>query len=127
MARVLDVSKRTVYRMIAGAELPQPVKVRSGSRIPESEVRAYIERLKRGRTMKQDHFVKVKRRKNGVVQVNPVIHWQYQLDSDPSRDESPCVRQTCGLQRSGVLSFVENWSVKRRGSWHRVHNAKRHS
>ena len=39
--------KRTVERMIAAGELPRPVKVRSRACLPESEVRAYLERMKR--------------------------------------------------------------------------------
>lgn len=45
----LGVSLRTLYRLIAGGELPQPVKVGSASRMPESDLVRYIESLKRRR------------------------------------------------------------------------------
>lgn len=49
VAEQLAVSVRTIHRLIAGGELPRPVKVGSQSRLPASEVHGYIERLKRGR------------------------------------------------------------------------------
>lgn len=42
----LGVSVRTVRRLIARGELPQPVKVGRSSCIPADEVVAYVERLK---------------------------------------------------------------------------------
>jgi excisionase family DNA binding protein len=48
-ALAIGVSVREVYRLIARGELPRPVKVGRATRIPESEVAAYIENLKRRR------------------------------------------------------------------------------
>jgi excisionase family DNA binding protein len=45
----LSVSVRTLWRRIAAGHLPQPVKVGDCSRMPESDVNAYIERLKKER------------------------------------------------------------------------------
>ena len=50
VAEVLGISRRTVWRLIAQAELPAPVKVLGSSRIAESELGQYIERLKRERS-----------------------------------------------------------------------------
>ncbi len=41
-----DISERSVRRLIASGELPQPVKVLSAPRLYHSEVRAYLERLR---------------------------------------------------------------------------------
>jgi len=45
----LGISVREVYRIMAEGELPPPVKIGRASRIPESEVAAYIETLKNRR------------------------------------------------------------------------------
>ena len=45
-----DVSERSVRRMIARGELPQPVKVLSAPRLYRSEVLSYLENLKTKRT-----------------------------------------------------------------------------
>ena len=42
-------SVRTIWRRIAEGKLPQPVYIGAAARLPETEVEAYIERLKRGR------------------------------------------------------------------------------
>ena len=42
VGRLLDVSKRTVYRLIAEGALPQPFKVGRSSRLQLSQVHAYI-------------------------------------------------------------------------------------
>lgn len=49
VADMIGVGLRTVYRLIAAGELPEPVKVGHRSCIPESELRDYIERVKRER------------------------------------------------------------------------------
>lgn len=46
VARRLGVSLRQVYRLIHRGELPQAVKVGRAARMPESELAAYVERLK---------------------------------------------------------------------------------
>ena len=47
VARILGgISERSVRRLIAKAELPQPVKVLSSPRLYLSDVVAYLERLK---------------------------------------------------------------------------------
>ena len=47
VARILGgISQRSVRRLIAKAELPQPVKVLSSPRLYMSDVAAYLERLK---------------------------------------------------------------------------------
>jgi len=45
-----DVSERSVRRLIARGDLPQPVKVLSSPRLYHSDVWAYLERLKNKRT-----------------------------------------------------------------------------
>ena len=45
-----DISERSVRRLIARGELPQPVKVLSAPRLYRSEVLAYLEKLKTKRT-----------------------------------------------------------------------------
>lgn len=42
----LSISLRKLYRLIAEGELPQPIKVGRASRLCESDLQAYIERLK---------------------------------------------------------------------------------
>jgi len=46
---LIGVSVRTIYRLIHVGDLPPPVKIGRAARIPESEVIAYIETLKRKR------------------------------------------------------------------------------
>ena len=46
VAAMLNVSHRTIYRLVACGELPGPVKVGSASRFPASEVHGFVERLK---------------------------------------------------------------------------------
>ena len=48
-----DISERSVRRLIASDELPQPVKVLSAPRLYYSEVKAYLERLKNKRPSRQ--------------------------------------------------------------------------
>ncbi len=43
VARVLGVSVRTVYRLIAEQALPAPVHVRALARMPASDVRTYLD------------------------------------------------------------------------------------
>jgi predicted DNA-binding transcriptional regulator AlpA len=45
-----DISERSVRRLIARGDLPQPVKVLSAPRLYRSEVFAYLEKLKSKRT-----------------------------------------------------------------------------
>jgi predicted DNA-binding transcriptional regulator AlpA len=45
-----DISERSVRRLIARGDLPQPVKVLSAPRLYRSEVFAYLEKLKTKRT-----------------------------------------------------------------------------
>jgi excisionase family DNA binding protein len=49
VGRRLGISIRQVYRLIHRGELPPALKVGRAARIPESEVAAYIENLKRRR------------------------------------------------------------------------------
>ncbi len=49
VAGALSVSRREVYRLIARGDLPQPVKIGRSSKLPESEVSAFIEKLKQAR------------------------------------------------------------------------------
>jgi excisionase family DNA binding protein len=49
VAKRLGICVRGVWRLIASGHLPKPVKVGAASRLPASEVAAYIERLKRER------------------------------------------------------------------------------
>jgi len=46
VAETLGVNKRTVYRLIAKKELPQPLKVGHSVRLSVSDVTEYFERLK---------------------------------------------------------------------------------
>ncbi len=50
VAQMLDISEREVYRLIAAGELPKPVKIGRLSKLPVSDVVAYIERLKIARS-----------------------------------------------------------------------------
>ncbi len=50
VAKMLGISPRTLYRMIADKLLPSPVAVTRRTRaMCESEIEAYIERIKRER------------------------------------------------------------------------------
>jgi predicted DNA-binding transcriptional regulator AlpA len=49
-----DVSERSVRRLIARGDLPQPVKALSAPRLYRSEVFAYLENLKTKRTTKRN-------------------------------------------------------------------------
>ncbi|OGV57180.1 MAG: hypothetical protein A2283_20960 [Lentisphaerae bacterium RIFOXYA12_FULL_48_11] len=49
VATLLDVSSRTVRRLVASGELPEPVKVRKSSRLKVSEVDDYLKRITDGR------------------------------------------------------------------------------
>lgn len=42
---LLDVSGRTVRRLVAMGELPEPVKVRGSSRLLVEDIKAYVARL----------------------------------------------------------------------------------
>ena len=46
VAELLSVTKRTVYRLIAKGDLPQPLKVGHSVRLSVSDVTEYFERLK---------------------------------------------------------------------------------
>lgn len=46
VADTLGVNKRTVYRLIAKGDLPQPLKVGHSVRLSVSDVTEYFERLK---------------------------------------------------------------------------------
>lgn len=45
VALLLSVSLRTIWRLVAMGELPQPVKIRGCSRFVVKELEAYIDRL----------------------------------------------------------------------------------
>jgi len=45
-AKVLAISVRAIYRLIADGELPEPVKIGRASRIPMSDLQTYMEGLK---------------------------------------------------------------------------------
>lgn len=49
VAEILGVSSRSVWRLIARGELPQPLRIGHAVRMPASEVHAYIDRLKESR------------------------------------------------------------------------------
>lgn len=49
------ISERTIRRLIAAGELPQPVRIRRSPRLYHSEVVAYLEQLKRKRNSKPKH------------------------------------------------------------------------
>ena len=42
----LDISRRSLYRLIANAQLPPPLKVGGSSKLCESDLAAYLQRLK---------------------------------------------------------------------------------
>lgn len=45
-ARVLGISTRGLYRLVASGELPAPLKIGRASRMALTEIHAYIERLR---------------------------------------------------------------------------------
>lgn len=49
LSETLDVTTRTIYRMIQSGLIPKPVKVGHSVRFPVSDVESYIERLKQSR------------------------------------------------------------------------------
>jgi len=49
LAETLDVTTRTVYRLMKSGLIPKPVKVGHSVRFPVSDVETYIERLKQSR------------------------------------------------------------------------------
>ena len=49
VAKLLDVSKRKVQRLIAAKELPAPLKIGRLSKLSFGDVAAYIEKLKNRR------------------------------------------------------------------------------
>jgi len=49
LAETLDVTTRTVYRLMKIGLIPKPVKVGHSVRFPVSDVEMYIERLKQSR------------------------------------------------------------------------------
>ena len=53
VAKVLDVSKREVQRLIATHELPKPIKIGRLSKLTVGEVEAFIEKLKQRRNSKE--------------------------------------------------------------------------
>jgi excisionase family DNA binding protein len=53
VAKLLDVSKREVQRLIAAHELPKPIKIGRLSKLTAGEVEAYIEKLKQQRNGKE--------------------------------------------------------------------------
>ena len=54
-----DISERSVRRLIASGQLPQPVKVLSAPRLYHSEVKAYSERLKNKRLPGNARFMRL--------------------------------------------------------------------
>lgn len=48
-AERIRISVREVYRLIAKSELPKPIKVGRASRLFESDIKEYLERLRRQR------------------------------------------------------------------------------
>jgi len=48
-ARRLDVSVRGLYRLMARKELPPPVKVGGASKLYESDITGYLDRLQSAR------------------------------------------------------------------------------
>jgi excisionase family DNA binding protein len=53
VAKLLDVSKREVQRLIATQELPKPIKIGRLSKLTVGEVEAFIEKLKQRRNSKE--------------------------------------------------------------------------
>jgi excisionase family DNA binding protein len=52
VAKLLDVSKREVQRLIAKHELPKPIKIGKLSKLTAGDVDAYVEKLKQQRNSK---------------------------------------------------------------------------
>ncbi len=46
VAKILSISKREVYRLIANGDLPKPLKVGRSSKMLLSDIEQFIERLK---------------------------------------------------------------------------------
>ena len=53
VAKLLDISKRAVQRLIAAHKLPQPIKIGRLSKLTAGEVETYIEELKNRRDSKE--------------------------------------------------------------------------
>ena len=53
VAKLLDVSKREVHRLIAAHDLPQPIKIGRLSKLTAGEVDAYIEKKRQERNSKE--------------------------------------------------------------------------
>ncbi len=49
VARLLSVSVRTIYRLVAEGELPPPLKVGRASRFEAKDVQRYLDKLRRER------------------------------------------------------------------------------
>ncbi|QYY35267.1 helix-turn-helix domain-containing protein [Ruficoccus sp. ZRK36] len=49
VAKVLGISRRSVYRLIADGKLPKPLKDRGHARLLRSDVDQYLESIRRGR------------------------------------------------------------------------------
>jgi excisionase family DNA binding protein len=49
VAKLLDVSKREVQRLIAAHELPEPIKIGRLSKLTVGDVAAYVEKLNQRR------------------------------------------------------------------------------
>ena len=50
VAELLSVNVRTVWRLIAAGEFPQPIHLGRSSRVPLQDLIAYIEKLKNQRS-----------------------------------------------------------------------------
>ncbi len=48
-AKRLDISVRSLYRLIARKEIPAPIKVGGSAKLTETDLSDYIERIKAGR------------------------------------------------------------------------------
>lgn len=48
VAHLLDVSRSTIYRMIADGQLAPPIKVRRSSKWLKSDVEACLQKMRRG-------------------------------------------------------------------------------
>jgi excisionase family DNA binding protein len=49
VASILGVSSRSVWRLVASGELPEPLRVGRCARWPLSDIYAYLDRIKRQR------------------------------------------------------------------------------
>ncbi len=52
----LDVSVRGLYRLIANQELPRPVKIGGSSKLFESDLNGYLNRLRKRRDTHLKHI-----------------------------------------------------------------------